>query len=93
MIFRPSEIRLNAENVAGIARGAPIPPENPIEGLPTPEATPECDLHSSDIQLDAEYVADIADEAPIPPEHTIPNLVAQSDVMSEGSRHTTESQD
>jgi len=66
----------SAEYVADIAREAPIPPENP---LPTPEATPECD-----VKLDAEYVTGIADEALIPPEHTIPNLAAQSDVMSEG---------
>ena len=83
--FQASEIQLDAEYVADIAREAPIPPENP---LPTPEAMPECDLQASDIQLDVEYVADIAHEAPIPPEHSIPNLAAQSDVMSEGTQQS-----
>jgi hypothetical protein len=36
--------------------------------------------------LDVEYVTGIADEALIPPKHTIPNLAAQSDVMSEGTQ-------
>ena len=83
--LQASEIQLDAEYVADIAREAPIPPENP---LPTPEAMPECDLQASDIQLDTEYVADIADEALIPPEHTIPNLAAQSNVMSEGTQQS-----
>jgi len=78
--LQASEIQLDSEYVADIAREAPIPPGNP---LPIPEATPECD-----IQLDAEYVAGIADEALIPPEHTIPNLAAQSDVMSEGTQQS-----
>jgi len=38
--------------------------------------------------LDAEYVTGIADEALIPPEHTIPNLAAQSNVMSEGTQQS-----
>jgi hypothetical protein len=50
---------LVAEDVADIVHEAPIPPENPIEGLSTPEATPERDLQASEIQLDAEYVADM----------------------------------
>jgi hypothetical protein len=78
--LQASEIQLDSEYVADIAREAPIPPGNP---LPIPEATPECD-----IQLNAEYVAGIADEALIPPEHTIPNLAAQSDVMSEGTQQS-----
>ncbi|KAN0076024.1 hypothetical protein V8E54_007294 [Elaphomyces granulatus] len=82
--LRASEIQLVAEYVADIVHEATIP-QNP---LPTPEATPERDLQASEIQLDAENVAGIADEALIPPEHTIPNLAAQSDVMSEGTQQS-----
>ena len=64
-----SKIRLDAEDVVDIVHEAPIPSNDPIEGLSTPEATPERDLRASKIeiiQLDAENVADIARGAPIP---------------------------